>query len=253
MNTAEQLFAGSDATLPLLEACNLGELFVDEQLMCFEGILKTISGPAELFKAIRERDDRLRYSNPAAYHLLGLATAYKGNMTKYLLAAGGEATDVSGNGYKVWINKYDVRPGESQSDLLLGPDNRPYVERVHNHRFGLASLNVGPKDTGYGARMFLRQNKENYQAQAGRTTEEWSQFVADGTQRVEETFKPGDVWSMHHDEAHRLQDIRPGTITLVMETGSARDFSVQFDDEGTVAEKIIPGWVDRRGSAFDDM
>ena len=77
--------------------------------------------------------------------------------------------------------------------------------------------------------------------------------MSTNTHLVDARYGPGDVWSMHPDEAHSLRAIRPGTITLVFETASQRGFSVQFNDAGMKAEKIIPGLVDARGGVFDAL
>ncbi len=176
-------------------------------------------------------------------------------MTKYLVACGGEATASNGNGYKVWINRYTVNGATARAPaVLVDVADRPYVERVHNHRFGLASLNAGPEGSGYDAHMFLIDDPDRHEDLGSDTgLEAWSAHISGSTHLVAATFVPGDVWSMRQDEAHSLRNIRSGTTTVVIETASQRSNSVQFNDEGTQAQKIIPGYVDLRGMAFADL
>lgn len=265
--SAEELLAGSYASLPLLDKLlsqnelNSG-LNVEPTLLCFRGILGAVNAD-ELLPAIRGRRDRLARDNPVAAHGLALATAQKaGCVTKYLVAHGGVSADDRSTGYKGWFHAYTgsgaqgpgiepYMPGALSEHPAVSGHNEgpplPIAENNHNHRHGLVSLILRG---GYSAeeRRFPDPDAQHELVPASTDLAGWTAH----TQHLENeyvTYRPGDCMSMHPDEGHRLYDILPGTVTVVLETPSVRNYSIQFDGDWQ-AQIQIPGYVDAWGRAL---
>ncbi|HEX8763154.1 MAG TPA: hypothetical protein VF733_05355 [Candidatus Saccharimonadales bacterium] len=229
MNSAEILLAGSDITLPQLEAIELEAMPVYEQVLCLAAILKNCHSD-DILPALKKRQAGL---NSLAAHSLNLADAQKPIMNKISIAHGGTAP------YKVWLHAY--------SETEQSADHKPvYVERFHNHRHGLASLILRG---GYTADEYRLKDPKNHQPWAGDfSLEEWSD-LQNSLMLQTAIYRPGDVMYIHPDETHRLRGILPGTKTFVLETPVIRNYSVGFTNKA--AHIIIPDMVRVREQSFE--
>jgi alkylated DNA repair dioxygenase AlkB len=170
--------------------------------------------------------DRRNGLDPRQALILEAGSAERPLMLKHLLALGNIGTQQ----YKIWANEYRATAWEEEGG------NR-HVERYHNHRFHLVSrmLQGGytAEECVYDTDTMPADSMTDSQADV------WG-AAKQGLRHQSSLYREGDLMSLHSDEIHRLRNILPGTISLIVETPRVRNFGIVFDEAANTPQIIFP-------------
>lgn len=235
MSREANLFHPRNYTSPLVENIDWRQPS-EESILAVRGALTTVP-TEELRRMVAIRRQSM---NPVDAFMLEAASAERPLILKHALAIG----MVDSKQYKIWANEY--RPNAWQK---AGGGAR-HVERYHNHRFHIGSIMLRG---GYTADEFVYPEGQMPDgSMTDGTADTWG-AGCQGLAARTRMYREGDIMSLHSDEIHRLRDIQPGTVSLIVEMPRVRDFGIVFDETATDPAIVFPdmgGNYDRLGEQF---
>lgn len=190
-----------------------------------EHIQQTLKAAAISLDEVKEAAAGRRHSiNIDDAFILEAASAERPLIYKHCIALGNTA-----NAAKIWVHEY--RP-----ESWMTVDNKRHIEHYHNHRVGLGSIILRG---GYVADEFRYPGMLPEKTMDSPIYPDWGPKQQGLVPQTVE-YTEGSVMCIHPDEIHRLRNIQPNTVTLVVDTPKVRDFAFTYSEDGHQAVQMFP-------------